>query len=391
LQTLHFQPFPFFLLALIILSLTGRVEAHRLGESYVYLSVSDESLTGRLEITLTDLNKTFSLDVNDDGVISAEEFAAQAKQVEAYLAPRVMLYQDQTSHSVIVTHSKMYDYGIAEFAQIFFEVPSLHPVPDIVEIEYRYLLEGFESTHRSLLVIENNTRTGTVNNESQVSLIFGPGHERQLLRLSGTPRHEVFLTFVKHGVWHILIGLDHVLFILCLLLPSVMVLTNRTWAPVEKFKDAFFFVVKVVTLFTIAHSVTLSLSALEIISLPVRLVEAVIALSIIVVALDNIFPFFHSRIWLVVFVFGLFHGLGFANVLSPLGIERNSLLTALVGFNVGVEIGQLAIIAICFPLLYLLRTWTHYRLVVLGFGSAALIVISTSWFVERTLALQNAA
>ncbi len=145
--------------------------------------------------------------------------------------------------------------------------------------------------------------------------------------------------------------------------------------------------VKVVTLFTIAHSVTLSLSALEIISLPVRLVEAVIALSIIVVALDNIFPFFHRRIWLVVFVFGLFHGLGFANVLSPLGLERSSLLTALVGFNVGVEIGQLAIIAICFPLLYLLRTWRHYRLVVLGFGSAALIVISTIWFVERTFAL----
>ncbi len=206
----------------------GQVEAHRLGESYVYLTVSDESLTGRLEITLTDLNKTFSLDADDDGIVSAEEFAAQAKQVEAYLAPRLVLYHGRTSHPIAVTHSKIHDYKIAEFAQIFFEVPSLDPVPDNVEIEYRYQLEGFEPTHRSLLVIENNTRTGIVDNESQVSLIFGPGQERQSLRLSGTPGHEVFVTFVKHGVWHILIGLDHVLFIICLLLPSVMVLSNRT-------------------------------------------------------------------------------------------------------------------------------------------------------------------
>lgn len=153
------------------------------------------------------------------------------------------------------------------------------------------------------------------------------------------------------------------------------------------FKSAFLFVVKVITLFTVAHSVTLSLSALGIVKLPVRLVEAVIAVSIIVVALNNIFPVFNRRIWLVVFGFGLFHGLGFANVLAPLGAERSSLLTALVGFNVGVEIGQLAIIAVVFPLFFMMRNWRAYQFQVLGLGSAALILVSSFWFAERAFGL----
>ena len=194
-------------------------------------------------------------------------------------------------------------------------------------------------------------------------------------------------TFIKHGVWHIWIGFDHILFIISLLLPSVMILRAGGWEPVADFKSAFLFVVKVITLFTVAHSITLSLSALGIVKLPVRLVEAVIAVSIIIVALNNIFPVFNRRIWLVVFGFGLFHGLGFANVLAPLGAERSSLLTALVGFNVGVEIGQLAIIAVVFPLFFMMRNWRAYQFQVLGLGSAALILVSSFWFVERAFGL----
>ncbi|MEN8763999.1 MAG: HupE/UreJ family protein, partial [Thiogranum sp.] len=307
--------------------------------------------------------------------------------VQHYLTSRLTFYHENQTHPIVVTRSEVRDYGVANFALVYFEVPTLESVPLQIETEYQYLLDGFEATHRSFLVIENNPRTGTVDNESQVALIFGPGAERQNLSLIGTPWHEVMYAFIKHGVWHIWIGFDHILFIISLLLPSVMILRAGGWQPVGEFKSAFLFVVKVVTLFTIAHSVTLSLSALGIIRLPVRLVEVVIAASIIVVALNNIFPIFNRWIWLVVFGFGLFHGLGFANVLAPLGAERSSLLTALIGFNVGVEIGQLAIIAVIFPLFFMIRNRRTYQFQVLGLGSAALIVVSSFWLIERAFDL----
>ena len=375
------------LLVCLALCCAGTAQAHRLGESYIYLNVSESALTGRFEVTLNDLNKVFPLDTNGDGEISKQEFLAQSAAVQRYLAPRLKFYHENRTYPIEVTHSEVHDYGVAEFALVHFEVPSLESVPLQIETEYQYLYDGFEPTHRGLLVIENNPRTKTVDNESQVALIFGPGSERQALSLNGTPWYEVMSAFIKHGVWHIWIGFDHILFIISLLLPSVMILRAGGWEPVGDFKSAFMFVVKVITLFTVAHSVTLSLSALGIVKLPVRLVEAVIAVSIIVVALNNIYPVFNRRIWLVVFGFGLFHGLGFANVLAPLGAERSSLLTALIGFNVGVEIGQLAIIAVVFPLFFMMRNWRSYQFQVLGLGSAALILVSSFWFVERAFGL----
>lgn len=376
------------LLLSLILIPAGAAQAHRLNESYIFLDVEETKLSGRFEVRLEDLNKTFSLDENGDGEVSEQEYAVRSAEVQRYVESRLRFYHQQQEHPVAVVGSRANDYGIAKFALIEFEVPTLKPVPLQVEVEYDYLFDGFEDTHRGLLVIENNPRSGAVENEKQVSLIFGPGEKRQLLHLDATPWKKVLYDFIKHGIWHIWIGFDHILFIISLLLPSVMILNSRRqWEAVGDFKSALLFVVKVITLFTVAHSVTLSLSALGIIKLPVRLVEAVIAASIIVVALNNIFPLYNRRIWIVVFVFGLFHGLGFANVLEPLGAERNSLLTALIGFNLGVEIGQLAIIAIVFPLLYLFRRWRYYQPVVLTFGSLALIAIASFWLIERTIGI----
>ena len=368
------------LLFSLLLLFAGLAQAHRLGESYIYLDVSETALTGRFEIRLSDLNKVFQLSANEENL--EQDFLARSTEVQDYLEPRLIFYHENIMHPIDTTHSEVREYG-AKFALIYFEVPSLKSVPLQIETEYQYHLDGLEPEHRSLLVIENNPRTGTVDNESQVALIFGPGAERQELRLDGLPWQDVMSAFIKHGVWHIWIGFDHILFIISLLLPSVMILRAGAWEPVGNFKSALLFVIKVITLFTVAHSVTLSLSALGIVKLPVRLVEAVIAVSIIVVALNNIFPIFNRRIWWVVFGFGLFHGLGFANVLAPLGAERSSLLTALIGFNVGVELGQLAIILALFPLLFMIRNWKSYQFQILGLGSIAMIAISSFWFVER--------
>jgi hypothetical protein len=142
-------------------------------------------------------------------------------------------------------------------------------------------------------------------------------------------------------------------------------------------------VLKIVTAFTVAHSITLSLATLGVVELPSRWVEAAIAASVVLAALNNLWPLVQGRRWMVAFGFGLIHGFGFASVLADLGLPRDALLLALVGFNVGVEVGQLAIVALFLPLAYLLRgTWLYRRLVFVG-GSMFIAAIALLWLDER--------
>jgi len=170
-----------------------------------------------------------------------------------------------------------------------------------------------------------------------------------------------------------------------LLLPSVFILSHHQWAPANRFRDTFWDVLKVATSFTVAHSITLSLAALSVITLPSRLVESTIALSVVLAALNNIWPLVHGRRWAVAFGFGLIHGFGFASVLADLGLPRDALLLALVGFNVGVELGQLAIISVFLPVAYGLRATKAYRRVIFVGGSAAIALVAGVWLAERAL------
>ena len=135
--------------------------------------------------------------------------------------------------------------------------------------------------------------------------------------------------------------------------------------------------------FTVAHSVTLSLAVLEIVRLPSRLVESVIALSVALAALNNLYPWMRGRAWLVAGGFGLIHGFGFASVLGELGLRSGTLVMALVGFNVGVELGQLAVVAAFLPLAFGLKETAFYRVVTLKLGSAVIILIAAAWMMER--------
>jgi HupE / UreJ protein len=203
---------------------------------------------------------------------------------------------------------------------------------------------------------------------------------------------EALRDYAKEGVWHIWTGFDHILFLLSLLLPAVLVrsgASGRRWKPAPSFRSAFLDVVRVVTAFTLAHSITLSLAALGIVSLPSRLVESTIALSVLLAALNNIRPVVYQRRWLVAFCFGLIHGFGFASVLTDLGLPRQSLLIALVAFNVGVELGQLAIVGVFLPVAYAGRATRVYQ-PLLVCGSAVISLIALVWLIERAFDVQLA-
>jgi HupE / UreJ protein len=147
-------------------------------------------------------------------------------------------------------------------------------------------------------------------------------------------------------------------------------------------------VLKVVTAFTLAHSITLSLAVLGAVELPSRLVESVIAASVVAAALNNVRPLVTRRLWLVAFGFGLVHGFGFASVLADLGLPSDALALALVGFNVGVELGQLAIVLLFLPLAFALRRTSFYRRWVMHGGSLAIALLAAVWFAERAFAVR---
>ncbi len=169
-----------------------------------------------------------------------------------------------------------------------------------------------------------------------------------------------------------------------LLLPAVLVRRDARWQPAASFRAAFVGVAKVVTAFTAAHSVTLSLAALGVVALPSRWVESAIALSVVLAALNNLRPLVGESRWVAAFAFGLVHGFGFAGALQDLGLPSGSLALSLVGFNVGVELGQLALVAAFLPLAFSMRASSAYRRGVLAGGIGRVIAaIAMVWFVER--------
>jgi hypothetical protein len=237
------------------------------------------------------------------------------------------------------------------------------------------MLFDLDPGHRGLLRLE-------VDGVSR-SAVLSPEQPAQQFDLMQASRWNTFAQFVGDGMHHIWIGYDHMLFLISLLLPAVLIRRGRAWKPVASLRSALLGVLAVVTAFTGSHSITLTLAALDVIGLPSRLVESGIALSVLLAALNNIWPIVTRRGWVLAFCFGLVHGFGFASVLNDLGLPRGALALALAGFNVGVEIGQLTVVLAVVPLIYLLRQARFYRPGVLVGGSSAIAVVAGVWFVGR--------
>jgi hypothetical protein len=204
----------------------------------------------------------------------------------------------------------------------------------------------------------------TPSGERQV--IFGEGSRTASLDID-RPAATGWLDFIKLGIEHILTGYDHLLFLVALLATA-----RGVWS-----------VVRIVTAFTLAHSLTLSVAALGIVTVPGRIIEPLIAATIVWVALENLFAAEPDRRrWIWSFGFGLVHGLGFASALTELDLKASALLRGLVGFNVGVEIGQLVFVAVFLPAQMWLARGRGGRLIP-RIASLTVAVIGTYWLVER--------
>jgi len=366
-------------LLLVVLLAAATVHAHKPSDSYLTLHADGRTLRGQWDIALRDLEYAIGLDANGDGAITWGELKAKQPEIDAYALARLALRADGGDCRLQAVEHLVDDHSDGAYAVLRFAARCSAESYQVVAVEYGLFFD-LDPTHRGLLRVERGGDT--------ITGILAPERPRLEVSAEGRSKLQQFADYVREGVWHIWIGFDHILFLVSLLLPSVLLFQGKAWIPAQRFRDTLWDVFKVATSFTVAHSITLSLAALSVILLPSRLVESTIALSVVLAALNNIWPLVHDRRWMVAFGFGLIHGFGFASVLADLGLPRDALLLALVGFNVGVELGQLAIIAAFLPLAYALRgTWAYRRLVLLG-GSVAIVLVAAIWMVERAFDLK---
>ena len=268
-----------------------------------------------------------------------------------------------------------------------FDLDYKGPIPDEIGVKYQSTFSQALIGHSAMVILHSNYRTGLDKNEASVSHIFSSGSETAHINLLGEKPWSVFGRFVKLGFWHILIGFDHVAFLLALLLPSILIARANIWHPADTVREAGWSIVKIATTFTVAHSITLSLAALGVFVPSVTIIESLIALSIVAAAALNIFAVRPALTLPIVFALGLLHGFGFSYVMEPLGVARQTLVQSLIGFNIGVELGQLSIITLVFPVLFILRRQRWYLPVILRGGSLLLIAVACYWFGARAIVL----
>ena len=326
---------------------------------------------------MRDLEGAIGLDTNGDGDITWGEVRARKQAIAGYALSRLSVSSGGQPCTISVTDQAIDRHTDGAYAVLMLDGSC--PAPGPATIDYRLLFD-IDPQHRGLL--------NYVENGASRSVIFAVEAPRQVVGGDSVGALGQFVAYVHEGIWHIWLGYDHILFLVSLLLPAVLVRRDSQWRPAASFRSSFVDVAKVVTAFTVAHSITLSLAALGVVALPSRLVESAIALSVVLAALNNLFPLVSGGRWMAAFAFGLIHGFGFAGALQDLGLPANSLALSLFGFNLGVELGQLAIVAAFLPLAFALRATWGYRRVVLGGGSLAIVSVAGVWLVERAFDLK---
>ena len=350
-------------LAMVLALGGGRAQGHELNTSYTSVLARSDTLMIQFAIDAADIARGFAASEAREEVVGEDELKARAPQVAEYIKGRVRLIGDGENFQWGEVRSRT---GLDEEGNLF--IHQLFAIPlkeEVAELEMAVdFSDKFAPNHKNIAKI-------LVPGKPVKQAVFSRENPSRLFVLAKrTSVWEYVVEFTILGVEHIFIGYDHIMFLLALIAVGGRLVN----------------LIKIVSSFTVAHSITLVLAALEIVSLPGKWVEAGIALSIAYVALEN---FWLKRVelrWIITFFFGLVHGFGFANVLRELGLPTKGLVASLLAFNIGVELGQICIVAVVFPLILWLSRQSFQRPVVWAVSSLILL-FGLGWFVERVFDL----
>ncbi|RBP32376.1 hydrogenase/urease accessory protein HupE [Marinobacter pelagius] len=356
------------LLLLAFLSQSGTALAHKASDSFIYLDSDAGEL--RIDVALRDLALLVPLDQNQDRQITGREVRNQRPIITRTVENGLELSAESG-----VCRLQGLEWGLSRHSDGRYAAARYRIVcpdgDDPGQLQYSLLFDR-DSLHRGLVRITSDSgSTLAVLSPDRNTLPLTSGSSRTL---------ETFAAFLVEGVVHLLIGLDHILFLLVLVLP-VSLMAPETGS--DTIRSSIVRLAGIVTAFTVAHSITLALAALNLVTLPIAWVETVIALSIAVAAVNVIWPVLGRKTWKLAFAFGLIHGFGFASVLGDLTSGVSDMAVALAGFNLGVELGQLGLLVLGFPVLCLFSRWRLYQRAIVPAILLAVVGTSLVWAAER--------
>lgn len=373
---------------LLAFAIAPAVQAHKASDAYLTLRMDGDLIEQRLDIALRDLDRDLTLDADDNGELRWGEVRGRWPEIERLADAGVQLAAEgRECHVVARAAPQIDEHTDGRYAVLQRSWRCSGPV-EAVSVDYR-LFQRSDATHRGMARVIGGAQPG----DGQ-SAVLEPGAAPHRFVLDAGQPHassqhapSSFLGFVAEGAHHIAIGLDHVLFLVTLLMVAVWRRCGGAWVPRDGMGTVLGETLRLVTAFTAAHSITLGLAAFGVLSPPSRWVESLIAASVLIAALDNLWPFVPGPRWTMAACFGLVHGFGFAGPLQDLGLQRGALALPLLGFNLGVELGQLAIVALLLPVAFVLRDGRFYRQAVVRLGSLAIAGTAAVWVVERGLDL----
>ena len=353
--------------------------AHKPSDAYLFIDVDQDEVRLRWDIALRDLDAGFDLDADGNRELTWGEVKAHFVEIDRYAFSRLRI-DDGRCQPGSVEHL-LDHHSDGAYLVLRTTMPCRGSGSDRITLDYRLFAE-MDPTHRGVVKIAFGTAPPQL-------IVLNPENGPTTITSSETDngsRSNPFAGgFVAAGVHHILIGYDHILFLICLLLPAVLTKTSLHREPVRRWSDAVKPVLVTVTAFTIAHTMTLALAGLRIVELSPRAIEPAIAATIIFTAIGNVWTTRFRDSPAMPFCFGLVHGFGFADVLHELDLPLRDFIWALLRFNLGVELGQLVIVAVTLTPLFLLRRWKNYRRGLLVPVSCLAVLVAAIWFAERVL------
>jgi hydrogenase/urease accessory protein HupE len=330
--------------------------AHAFSVSYAQFAVQDRAVDAVVRLPLDDVDLLLRLDRDLDGTVSSSELETARDRIDAYLTRHLIIAADGTT---LASHSSRLSTWRDPVGALYLESRATFPAAaTIAAISIRSgLLTDLYPSHKTLGEVSLAGRSDT--------FVFESGRTYEG-RVRGPGVWATAFSFVRLGVEHIFTGYDHIIFLFGLLLIGT---TLRS-------------LVAIVTSFTVAHSITLALATLGVVTPVPWTIEAAIALSIAYIGVENIVARDPKHRWKITFLFGLVHGFGFAAVLRDLNLVRSSVAGSLFGFNAGVEIGQVTIVSLMYPVLRWL-TRSPYRVLVVRLASSAIALVGLIWFYQR--------
>jgi HupE/UreJ protein len=353
----------------------GSACAHLASDSYLRIELGDDGrLSGQWDIALRDLDAAIGLHAGPDGRVTWGMLKSRRDAIEAYAMSRLSIAGCAPRPDELLVD---YHAGIA-YAVLRFDAACTAAF-GAISLKYSLLFD-LDPSHRGLLTL--------VTPSGEQSDVLSPEHsEVNIARTPGTVTGEI-ARFIGFGIDHILIGYDHLLFVAVLMIVAPFRRAGGIgWLPLDRFGTVLVEILKILTAFTIAHTITLSLAVLGVIDIPSRLVDPAVAVTIMLAAIDNVRPILPNIRWNVAFAFGLVHGLAFATALGPMRLPPLGLMLALGGFNLGVEFGQLALALLLISIVFVLHRDRIYLRLLVPALSATAFLLASFWFSQRLGAL----